>query len=83
MSSLSRTLYVGVTNDLERRVCEHQEGKLGSFAARYNANRLVYFEEFGDVREAISREKELKSLTRKRKIKLIESCNPDWQDLSR
>jgi putative endonuclease len=82
MSSLSRTLYIGITNDLERRVWEHRVGKMGSFTARYNVNSLVYFEEFGDVTEAISREKELKTLTRKRKIKLIESCNPDWQDLS-
>ncbi len=48
MSSLSRTLYAGVTNDLERRVGEHKEGKPGSFTARYNVNRLVYFEEFSD-----------------------------------
>ena len=82
MSSLSRTLYIGVTNDLERRVCEHREARPGSFTARYNVNRLVYFEEFADITEAISREKELKCLTRKRKIELIESFNTDWLDLA-
>ncbi|MBV8055402.1 MAG: GIY-YIG nuclease family protein [Deltaproteobacteria bacterium] len=82
MSSLSRTLYTGVTNDLERRVFEHKEGRPGSFTARYNVNRLVYFEEFGDINQAITRENAIKSMTRRRKIELIESMNPDWQDLS-
>jgi putative endonuclease len=82
VSSLSRTLYTGVTNDLQRRVFEHKEGRPGSFTARYNVNRLVYFEEFGDINEAIGREKEVKSLTRRLKIKLIGSMNPGWRDLS-
>ncbi|MFZ0890725.1 MAG: GIY-YIG nuclease family protein [Candidatus Binataceae bacterium] len=82
MSSLSRTLYTGVTNDLERRVFEHQQGQPGSFTARYNVNRLVYCEEFGDVSAAIARDKEIKRMTRMRKIKLVESMNPDWEDLS-
>ena len=82
MSSLSRTLYTGVTNNLERRAIEHREAPLGSFAARYHINRLSYFEEFRDVRLAIAREKEIKKLTRKAKIKLIESLNPEWRDLS-
>jgi putative endonuclease len=73
MSSLSRTLYAGVTNDLERRVGEHKEGKPGAFTARYNVNRLVYFEEFSDINQAIAREKEIKSMTRRQKIKLIEN----------
>jgi putative endonuclease len=55
MSSLSRTLYTGVTNNFERRVAEHKEGRPGSFTARYNINRLVYFEEFDDINQAISR----------------------------
>ncbi len=59
MSSLSRTLYTGVTNNLERRVFEHQEGRPGSFTARYHVSRLVYFEEFGAIDEAIAREKEI------------------------
>ena len=56
MSSLSRTLYTGVTNNLERRIAEHKERRPGSFTARYNIDRLVYFEEFNDINQAISRE---------------------------
>ena len=83
MSSLSRTLYAGVTNGLERRVLEHKEGKPGSFTARYKVNRLVYFEEFADITQAIAREKGIKKkMTRARKIKLIESINPQWKDPS-
>jgi len=82
MSSVSRTLYTGVTDDLERRVFEHKEGRPGSFVTRYHANRLVYFEQFGDIGEAIAREKEIKRMTRRRKIELIESVNPEWRDLS-
>jgi putative endonuclease len=81
MSSLSRTLYTGVTNDLARRVFEHKEGKPGSFTARYPVNRLVYFEEFDDIHQAIAREKEIKQMTRRAKIRLIELMNPDWRDL--
>ena len=82
MSSLSRTLYAGVSNDLERRVGKHKEGKPGAFTARYNVNRLVYFEEFSDINQAIAREKEIKSMTRRQKIKLVESINSEWRDLS-
>jgi putative endonuclease len=82
MSSLSRTLYTGVTNDLERRVFEHKESTPGSFTARYRVNRLVYCEEFRDITQAIAREKDMKRMTRKRKINLIESSNPGWRDLS-
>jgi putative endonuclease len=67
---------------LERRAFEHKEGKPGSFAARYHANRLVYFEEFAHIDEAIAREKEIKKMTRRRKAGLIESMNPEWKDLS-
>jgi len=82
MSSLSRTLYTGVTNHLERRVAQHKEGKPGSFTARYHVNRLVYCEEFSDINQAIAREKEIKSMTRRQKLRLIESMNPEWRDLS-
>jgi putative endonuclease len=82
MSSLSRTLYAGVTNDLERRVGEHKERKPGSFTSRYNVDRLGYFEELSDINQAIAREKEIKSMTRRQKIKLIESINPEWRDVS-
>ncbi len=64
MGSLSRTLYTGVTNDLERRVFEHKEGKPGSFTGRYRVNRLVYYDEFSDINQAIAREKEIKNITR-------------------
>jgi putative endonuclease len=66
MASLSRTLYTGVTNDLERRCFEHKEGQAGSFTTRYHINRLVYFEEFGDIGDAIGREKQTKRMTRGR-----------------
>jgi putative endonuclease len=82
MSSLSRTLYTGVTNDLERRVAEHRQGKPGSFTARYNVTRLVYVECFDYIRDAIAREKGIKRMLRARKIALIESMNRQWQDLS-
>src|SRR5260370_37999165 len=87
MSSLSRTLYTGVTNGLERRVGEHKEGKPGSFRSRYRVNRLVSFEEFSDINQAIAREKEIKSMTPSRgqapaKVKLVESINPEWRALS-
>jgi putative endonuclease len=82
MSSPSRTLYVGVTNNLERRVFEHKEEKPGSFTARYKVTRLAYYEEFGDINEAIAREKQIKIMLRSRKIELIESMNPQWKDLS-
>ena len=82
MASASRVLYIGVTNDLERRVFQHREKLVPGFTARYNVRELVYFEVFGDVRAAIAREKELKGWLRKRKIALIESLNPHWKDLS-
>jgi putative endonuclease len=82
MSSLSRTLYTGVTNDLERRVAEHKDGRPGSFTLRYNVKRLVYFEQSDDIRDAIAREKAIKRMLRAQKIDLIESMNPDWRDLS-
>lgn len=82
MSSLSRTLYTGVTNNLERRIAEHKERRLGSFTARYNIDRLVYFEEFNDINQAISRESEIKQMARRTKIALIESINREWRDLT-
>jgi putative endonuclease len=82
VSSRSRTLYIGVTNDLHVRVLQHREKKPGSFTARYNIDRLVYFERFQYIRSAIAREKELKDWNRARKIALIESVNPTWEDLA-
>ncbi|MGH7840490.1 MAG: GIY-YIG nuclease family protein [Candidatus Binataceae bacterium] len=82
MASPSRVLYTGVTNDLDRRVSEHKSSVGSRFAARYHATRLVYFEEFKDIRVAIDREKQIKGLLRKKKIALIEALNPEWKDLS-
>jgi putative endonuclease len=82
MSSLSRTLYTGVTNNLQRRVMEHKEGRPGTFTTRYHVSRLVFFENFNEIDQAIAREKENKELTRRRKLELIESMNPEWKDLS-
>jgi putative endonuclease len=82
MTNKSRTLYTGVTNDLERRVYEHTQKLVPGFTAKYNITRLVYFEATGDVEVAISREKQIKGWLRRRKIALIESVNPEWKDLS-
>ena len=82
MASKSKVLYIGVTNDLERRLWEHKEKIVKGFTAKYNVDRLVYFEQYGDIYEAISREKQLKNWHRQWKINLIEKTNPDWKDLS-
>ena len=82
MASRSRTLYVGVTNDLERRVAEHKRGQLPGFTSRYRVSRLVYFEATENVESAIAREKEIKGWRREKKVALIESSNPTWEDLS-
>jgi putative endonuclease len=82
MSSLSRTLYTGVTNDLERRVNEHKGGAGDGFTKRYKIDRLVYFQETKDIRAAIDAEKQIKGLSRPKKIALIEAGNPSWQDLN-
>lgn len=81
MASRSRVLYIGVTNDLERRVDEHKQGMTPGFTQRYRINRLVYREEFADIRDAIAREKQIKGWVRSRKIQLIEERNPVWDDL--
>ena len=83
MSNRSHMLYIGVTNNLERRVFEHKSKLVPGFTSHYNLNRLVYFEQTNDVGAAITREKELKGWRRDRKIVLIESVNPKWSDLSR
>jgi putative endonuclease len=83
MASLSGTLYVGVTNSVRRRTLEHKSGQASEFTTRYEADRLVYYEVFRYVNNAISREKQIKGWVRSRKIQLIESQNPSWRDLSR
>ena len=76
-------LYVGATNDIKRRILQHKTKTFkNSFTARYNCDILVYFEEFDTVKEAFDREAQLKKGNRKRKEKLINSINPDWNDLS-
>lgn len=82
MTNRSRTLYVGVTNNLKRRVLEHKQKLFEGFTKKYNLTRLVYFEHTSDVRAAIRREKQIKGWLRKRKVALIKSINPKWRDLS-
>jgi putative endonuclease len=81
MSTRAKTLYVGVTNDLERRVLEHKVLS-SAFTAKYNVTKLVYYEATQDAQSAIRREKQIKGWLRSKKIALIESLNPEWDDLS-
>ena len=74
-------LYVGVTNDIERRVAEHKNHLLPGFTARYNVDKCVYVEDCGSIEDAIAREKQLKGWTRAKKIALIEQLNPNWDNL--
>ncbi len=83
MASRSHTLYIGITGDLQKRVFQHKWKEHSGFTARYNCDRLVWFESHQDVQKAIAREKELKGWRRSKKIALIESINPTWVDLSR
>ena len=82
LASKSRRLYVGFTNDLERRLHEHKSKAVEGFTSRYNVDRLVYYEEGGDVMSAIEREKQIKGWLRNKKVAMIESANPAWEDLS-
>ena len=82
LASRSRNLYTGVTNNLIRRVYEHKQGLVEAFTRRYRIHRLVHFEVFAYVREAIAQEKEIKAWRREKKISLIESRNPAWDDLA-
>jgi putative endonuclease len=82
LASRSRNLYTGVTNDLERRMIEHRQGLVPGFTARYRIFRLVHFERFADIRDAIAREKEIKGWRREKKIWLIERRNPTWRDFA-
>ena len=78
----NKVIYIGVTNNLERRIFEHKSKLIPGFSSKYNLNKLVYYEQYVDIREAITREKELKKWKREKKNKLIESTNPEWMDLS-
>ena len=78
----NKTLYIGVTNDLSRRVAEHKNEIADGFTKRYHIHKLVYFERYSDPQQAIQREKQLKGWTRKKKNVLIEEKNPNWYDIS-
>lgn len=78
----NRVIYVGMTNDLRRRLYEHKNELIDGFTAKYNVHKLVFFETFSDPMEAIKREKQLKGWRREKKDALIENNNPDWKDLS-
>lgn len=82
MCSNSGTLYIGMTNSIYRRALQHKRGEIEGFAAKYHCTRLVHYESFDDVRNAIDREKQLKRWVRKKKIALIDSGNPRWADLA-
>jgi len=82
LANRSRNLYVGVTSDLQKRIVQHKEHSTDSFTSRYQITRLVYIEQFADAPTAISREKQLKGWSRAKKIALIETLNPTWDDLS-
>jgi len=81
MTNHSGTLYIGMTNDLRRRIAQHKEMKVEGFTKRYKITRLIYFEEYDDVRYAIERETRLKTWSRKKKIDLINGMNPEWNEM--
>ena len=82
LTNKSKTLYVGVTNNLMRRVQEHKEKLIEGFTGKYNIHRLVYYESTSNVHAALRREKQIKGWLRAKKIALINSMNPEWKDLS-
>ena len=81
-SDRNATLYIGVTNDLQKRVPEHKTGTTGGFTDKYKVHKLVYYESTSDIESAIRREKQLKEWRRQWKMTLIESKNPEWKDLA-
>ena len=82
LASKTGVLYVGMTNDLERRVWEHKQKLIEGFTATYNVTRLVWFEQFREAQDAIAAEKRIKGWSRAKKTALIEKMNPNWNDLS-
>jgi putative endonuclease len=82
LGSRTKRLYIGVTNDLLRRVAQHERHEIEGFTSRYNIDQLVNYEETNDVYAAISREKQLKGWMRIRKIQLVQDMNPEWRDLA-
>lgn len=81
VASLRGTLYIGVTNNLFRRVSEHKDGKIEGFSKRYCCNKLVYYEHYEYIYNALEREKEIKKWRREKKENLIKTINPHWKDL--
>ena len=81
LTNKSNTLYVGVTNDLERRINEHSFKTISSFTSKYNLNKLVYYQEFSDINDAIAIEKKMKGWTRKKIMELIKTFNPEFNNL--
>ncbi len=79
----NNVLYVGVTNNLERRIYEHKNKLIEGFSKKYKLGKLVYFEIFHEINDALAAEKKIKGWLRSKKVELIESINPEWQDLSR
>ena len=82
ISSSRRALYIGVTNNLERRVFQHKHNELEGFSQQYQAHRLVWFERYSNIQTAIAREKRLKGWRREKKNWLVQMTNPEWRDLS-
>ena len=82
LASKTYTLYAGMTGNLEGRIRQHKEKEVPGFTSRYNVTRLVHYEEYQYVRDAIAREKQIKDWRRSKKIALIESLNPEWKDLA-
>lgn len=82
MASRSGTLYVGMTNNIKRRVYQHKKHLIPGFTDKYNVDRLLYVETTSDANSAIGREKQIKKWRREKKIALVDSQNPDWKDLS-
>ena len=82
MTNNSGTLYIGMTNDLRKRVAQHKEMRIEGFTKRYRITNLIYFEEYNDVRYAIERETRLKTWSRKKKLDLIAALNPDWKEIN-
>ncbi len=81
ISSFKKVLYIGITSNLRKRIWEHREGVVDGFTKKYNIKMLVYYEVYDDPETAIKREKQLKRWRREKKLKLIESMNPEWKDL--
>ena len=82
MTSKSGTLYVGITSNLKKRIYEHKNHLIPGFSNKYDVDRLLYFEKIGDSASAINREKQIKAWRREKKVRLIDSLNPEWKDLA-